>query len=255
MEYLTQTIRLNNPAMSATRTEYHATQLRKLFYTAHDASQPLNTHWFKNELAVLNQLSDLDSPKLYIPSLIRLFPKSRHYRNLMMIDGKERKKTFSDIETDLLAMTDDVAPLLHYNGYIGQTDYIRLQNHAIASLMSGIWIPVYRVIDISTIKIRNFNRVADNFYDGTTLAFQKPFYDEITVPDELKTAIDALARHTPYDYLFMNGDERLPIQRFNYILRNTFSVGAKELLKIRLDTFPFDVIPDFCNDATEPHHD
>lgn len=236
--------------MPATRAKYHTNQLRKLFYTAHDATQPLNTKWFKNDLAVLNQLSVLDTPNLYIPSLIRLFPKSRHYRNLSMIDGKERKKTFSDIETDLLTMTDDVAPLLHYTGYIGQTDYIRLQNYAICSLMSGIWIPVYRVIDISTIKIRNYNRVIDNYYDGNILAFQKPFYDEITLTPELKTAIDALSRHTPYDYLFMNGDERLPIQRFNYILRNTFSVCAKELLKIRLDTFPFDVIPDFCDDAT-----
>lgn len=250
MDYLTQTILLNTPDMNPTMATYHSKQLQKLFTTAHDKDTPLNVAWFKNEIAVLNYLAETPEPKLYIPSLIKLFPRNKHFRNALRIDGKERKKTLEDVERIYTDVTEDIAPILEYAGLIGQRDYIRLQDYAIVSLLCGLWIPVFRVVDASSLKIRNFNRVTDNYYDGNVIAFQKPFYEEFTAPLELKRALDALIRQTPYDYLFMTGDERLPIQRFNYVIRNAFGIGIKELFKIQLDNFPFGVIPDFCEDVS-----
>ena len=249
MDYLTHLITINNPALNQKRIHYHANQLRKLFQSAHDKDTPLNYSWFKNDLAVLNQLSAIDDPKQYLPSLVKLLPRNKHFRNALRIDGKERKKTLEDVERIYTDVTEDIAPILEYTGLIGQRDYIRLQDYAIVSLLCGLWIPVFRIVDVSSLKIRNFNRVTDNYYDGNVIAFQKPFYEEFTAPLELKRALDALIRQTPYDYLFMTGDERLPIQRFNYILRTTFSVSVTELFKIQLDHFPFcENIPDFCDD-------
>ena len=252
MEYLTETILFNNPSMPAARAHYHAKQLRKLFAAAHDKDTPLNTSWFKNDLAVWNQLSEVNDPKAFLPSLVKMFPRNTHFRNAMRIDGKERKKTFEDIECVYQDLSEDIAPILDYNGFIGQRDYIRLQDYAIVSLLCGIWIPIYRIMDVSSLKIRNFDRINDNFYDGNVVAFQKPTYQEIVAPPELRRALDALIRQTPNDYLFMTGEDRLPIQRFSYVIRSRFGVGLTELFKIRLDCFPFcDNIPDFCEDESE----
>lgn len=249
MNHIIDKIRFNNPEMTIERTTYYANQLRKLFQSANDKSTPLNYDWFKNDLAVLNALADSKDPKQYLPSLIKLFPRNKHFRNAMMLDGKPRKKSFEDIERLYTDLTDEIAPIMHFDGLIGQSDYIRLQDYTIASLLSGVYIPIYRVIDIASLKIRNINRITDNFYDGTVIAFQKPVYDEMAVPDGLKLILDKLMQHTPYDYLFMNGNERLPIQRFNYVMTRCFGIGAREAFKTRLDYFPVHVIPDFCDDA------
>ena len=251
MEHIITVLQLHNPSLSTTRLSHHAKILEKLFYLTQEKTVPLNYDWFKNEMAVWNAIVDVDNPKLYIASLVKLFPRNRNYRNAAKIDGRIRKKSFEEIERLLTDLNDDIAPLLTYDGFIGQRDYIRLQDFVIASLLSGVWIPVYRILDVASLKIRNYNRVTDNFYDGKIIAFQEPYYQEISVPPELMVALDALIRQTPYDFLFMAGEDRLPLQRFNYILRHNFGVGVTELFKIRLDQFPFGEIPDFGCDCCE----
>jgi hypothetical protein len=250
MEYLHNTIELNNPHLLPNRVRHHTNLLRRLFQSAHEKTTPLNTDWFKNEMAVILHLAELDNPKLYLPSLIALFPRNHNYRNAMMIDSKVRKKTVDEIEDAYSMMREDIAPIMEYSGLIGQRDYIRLQDYAICSLLCGLYIPIFRIREIASLKIRNYNRVVDNYYDGMVLGIQHPFFQEITVGEDLKLILDKLTAHTPVDFLFSIGDERLPIQRFNYILRNTFGIGVIELFKTRLDYFPFGVIPDFCDDAT-----
>ena len=162
----------------------------------------------------------------------------------MTIDGKERKRTFSDIITDLQSMKEDIAPLLEYRGYIGQTDYTRLQKYTICALMSGVWIPIPQVKQLLNIKIRNFNPSIDDFYDGTILAFQKPFYNAIQVPYELKQTIDTLLFHTPFDLLFMDNVETpLTIQRIYNIIHIAFRVSTKELFKIWIESSQTNTLP------------
>ena len=254
MDNLHNRITLNHPHMTSHRVRYHSTLLKKLFESAYSRGYPLDISWFEDEIGVLNHLADLENPKLYLPSLIALFPRNHNYRNAMMIDSKVRKKTVDEIEDAYSAMREDIAPIMEYSGLIGQRDYIRLQDYAICSLLCGLWIPIFRIREIASLKIRNYNRVVDNYYDGVVIGIQHPFFQEITIGEDLKLILDKLVEHTPYDYLFMDGEHRLPIHRFNYILRKVFGVGVTELLKCRLDNLTLGMIPDLINNTSHPHH-
>jgi len=234
MDNLHNQITLNHPHIPLHRVRYHSTLLKKLFESAYSRGHPLDISWFEDEIGVLNHLADLENPKLYLPSLIILFPRNHNYRNAMMIDSKVRKKTVDEIEDAYSAMREDIAPIMEYSGLIGQRDYIRLQEYAICSLLCGLWIPIFRIREIASLKIRNYNRVVDNYYDGVVIGIQSPFFQEVTVGEDLKLILDKLVMNTPYDYLFSTGDKHLSINRFNYILRNTFEIGATELFKTLL---------------------
>ena len=116
-------------------------------------------------------------------------------------------------------------------------DLQQIQNYIIICLLGGVYVPPRRSTDYCLMKIRNYSKEEDNYFEKNQLVFNKyktaKTYKQqtLTVPPELKSILNKWIKVNPTDFLlFDNNNAPLTnvkmTQRLNKIFGKKSSVNS-----------------------------
>ena len=155
------------------------------------------------------------------------------------VDTEDIMKIFNKLnkETKLLYKKDTLG--VPHSGNLTKQDKQIIQNHLILSLLGGIYIPPRRSKDYVDFKIRNIDKLHDNYMTKDEFIFNsyktaKTYGQQrVTIPKELKTIMNKWIKINHTDYLlFDTNDNALSNVKLNQRLNKLFDhkkVGVNQL--------------------------
>ena len=196
----------------------------------------------KNSKEVLHSLKDVESNKRKtLLSALYILTGADDYKNLMLQDCKivndkyKQQKTTPNEKENWISIDEikakyneylqAVVPMLNHKASINEKTII---DFLILALMSGIaGIPPRRSLDYANMKIRNYNRDTDNYYENNKFIFNQyktvKQYGRVTIDlkmiaPELNTLIKKWVKINKKDYLLYssNGNKLSNTQLYQY---------------------------------------
>jgi len=254
MKEIAEQIKDNRPNLSDNSLKTYVSTLKNLYKKVYPEDETINLKKFNNHTKFLNFLKDVDgSKRKTILSALVVFCKDdcEPYREVMIQDAKQyneeqKEQKMTESQKENWISQDEIMTI--YKKYESQARKLmkmdelsmaqlqQIQNWIIIALTSGIFIEPRRSTDWTEMKIKNYNKESDNFYDKKKFVFNKyktaKIYktQSIETPNELKKILSAWVKINPTDYLLfdVNKNPLSPVkltQRNNNIYDGKISVN------------------------------
>lgn len=249
---LNEEIRSKRPQLSTLSINAYASTLRSLYKKVFDDDK-IKLSNFKKTKEILDYLKDVPSNKRKsILSALVVLTEKDEYREAMNKDINDynqfistQEKTDNQKENWVTEKTirkkyQDLkkkATTLYNKNNPSMSDINQIQDYIIISLTSGIYIPPRRLLDWTTMKIKDINKEKHNFIDGNEFVFNtfkgsaRKDTQRVDIPKELKTILNKWIESNPTEYLLfdVNGNKLSNVklnQRLNKIFGKKISVNA-----------------------------
>ena len=241
------------PNLSESSITTYSSILRNLYKRIFPEHE-LNMDNFNNTHKILEHLKEIPpSKRKTILSALLVLTGNKEYKDSMLSDISEYEKLIETQEKsdtqkehwvtyqqviEIFKNLEHEAKLLYKKKNLTMTDLQQIQNYIIMSLLSGKYIPPRRSLDYVCMKIRNFKKNEDNWFDTTHLYYNRyktqKYYNQqiVDLPPALKKILDKyVGKNTHCDYLlFDNNSQPLTSvklnQRINKIFGDKISVNA-----------------------------
>jgi len=183
--------------------------------------------WFNDDKQILLKLKDI-APKIRKTTLSALFilTNNEHYQKLMVDDCKianneyrEQKKTETEKDnwvtmSEIKTIYDDLFKQM--KKALANKNISIIMNYFLLALLGGQLanLPPRRSLDYCLLKIRNYDKNIDNYYEKGKFYFNKyktqPTYglQSLDVPIELNSVIKKWIKLNKTDYLLYSSNEK-----------------------------------------------
>jgi len=249
---LSDYIKEKRPSLSASSLKTYTSILKNLYKRCYGAGE-INPEKFRDSEKVLEQMKDLEpSKRKSILSALVVITDEKPYRDAMLSDiakyntlmdthnksDKEKESWLNEDDiTSVLNKLKEEATFLYKKKTLSMSDLQQIQNYIIICLLGGVYVPPRRSTDYCLMKIRNFDKEEDNYFEKNQLVFNKyktaKTYKQqtLTVPPELKSILNKWIKINPTDFLLfdMNSAGLTNVkmtQRLNKIFGKKSSVNS-----------------------------
>ena len=249
---LSDFIKSKRETLSPSSLKTYTSILKNLYKRCYGAGE-IDPEKFSDTEKVLEHLKDLEpSKRKTILSALVIITDKKPYRDIMMEDiakynsimdthdksDKEKESWLNqDDITSVLNKLKEEATFLYKKKALTMTDLQQIQNYIIICVLGGTYIAPRRSTDYCLLKIRNFNKDEDNYFEKNQMVFNKyktaKTYKQqiIVVPSELKSILNKWIKVNPTDYLLfdVNGSQLTNVkmtQRLNKIFGKKSSVNS-----------------------------
>ena len=249
---LSDYIKEKRPSLSASSLKTYTSILKNLYKRCYGAEE-IDPEKFSDSEKVMEHLKDLEPPKRKtILSALVIITDKKPYRDAMMSDIAKYNSIMdthdkSDKEKESWLNQDDIASVLnklkeeatflYKKKTLTMADLQQIQNYIIICVLGGTYIAPRRSTDYCLLKIRNFNKEEDNYFEKNQMVFNKyktaKTYKQQTlvVPPELKSILNKWIKVNPTDYLLFdtNGSQLTNVkmtQRLNKIFGKKSSINS-----------------------------
>jgi septum formation inhibitor-activating ATPase MinD len=231
------------------------TSILKNLYKRCFGTGDIETDKFSECEKVLEQLKDLEpSKRKSILSALVVITDKKPYRDEMLSDIAKYNTIMdthdkSDKEKDSWLNQDDItsvlnklkeeATFLYKKKTLSMSDLQQIQNYIIICILGGVYVPPRRSTDFCLMKIRNYSKEEDNYFEKNQMVFNKyktaKTYKQqtLTVPPELKSILTKWIKVIPdtVDFLLFdnNGSQLTNVkmtQRLNKIFGKKSSINS-----------------------------
>ena len=249
---LSDFIKEKRPSLSMSSLKTYTSILKNLYKRCFGAGE-IDVENFSECEKVLEQMKDLEpSKRKSILSALVVITDKKPYRDAMLEDIAKYNTLMdthekSDKEKDSWLNEDDIssvlnklkeeATFLYKKKTLNMNDLQQIQNYIIICLLGGMYVPPRRSTDYCLMKIHNFSKEEDNYFEKNQMVFNKyktaKTYKQqtLTVPPELKSILNKWIKVNPTDFLlFDNNNAPLTnvkmTQRLNKIFGKKSSVNS-----------------------------
>lgn len=258
MQDIYDQVRKNRPNISDTSVRFYVSTIANLYKQMRNkltVDDDIHTFFCNNPNEVIDFLKDKTPSrrKTVMASLVVFCDNEdakKKYREVMMKDDKTSKMiadrqeatpkqkenwiSQDELHSIYKKLEKDARPFLNSKDPITQKQFQHLQNYIIISLYTLI--APRRLLDYTEMKIRNFNRETDNYFDKNKFVFNiyksaKTFgTQEYALPTKLSNIIKKWSKINSSDFLLTdtNGNKMVVSQlhqRLNKILGRQASVN------------------------------
>ena len=249
---LSEYIKEKRPSLSMSSLKTYTSILKNLYKRCFGAGE-INVENFSECEKVLEQMKDLEpSKRKSILSALVVITDKKPYRDAMLEDitkyntlmdtheksDKEKESWLNEDDiSSVLNKLKEEATFLYKKKTLNMNDLQQIQNYIIICLLGGVYVPPRRSTDYCLMKIRNYSKEEDNYFEKNQLVFNKyktaKTYKQqtLTVPPELKSILNKWIKVNPTDFLlFDNNNAPLTnvkmTQRLNKIFGKKSSVNS-----------------------------
>lgn len=249
---LSEYIKEKRPSLSVSSLKTYTSILKNLYKRCFGIGE-INPENFSECEKVLEQMKDLEpSKRKSILSALVVITDKKPYRDAMLEDiakyntlmdthdksDKEKESWLNEDDiSSVLNRLKEEATFLYKKKTLNMNDLQQIQNYIIICLLGGVYVPPRRSTDYCLMKIRNFNKEEDNYFEKNQMVFNKyktaKTYKQQTlvVPPELKSILNKWIKVNPTDFmLFDNNNSPLTnvkmTQRLNKIFGKKSSVNS-----------------------------
>ena len=249
---LSDYIKKKRETLSVSSLKTYTSILKNLYKRCFGAGE-INPEKFSECEKVLEDLKDLEpSKRKSILSALVVITDKKPYRDAMLSDiakyntlmdthdksDKEKESWLNEDDiTSVLNRLKEEATFLYKKKTLSMNDLQQIQNYIIICLLGGVYVPPRRSTDYCLMKIRNYSKEEDNYFEKNQLVFNKyktaKTYKQqtLTVPPELKSILNKWIKVNPTDFLlFDNNNAPLTnvkmTQRLNKIFGKKSSVNS-----------------------------
>lgn len=249
---LSDYIKEKRATLSASSLKTYTSILKNLYKRCFGAGE-IDPEKFSECDKVLEQMKDLEpSKRKSILSALVVITDKKPYRDAMLEDiakyntlmdthdksDKEKESWLNEDDiSSVLNRLKEEATFLYKKKSLNMNDLQQIQNYIIICLLGGVYIPPRRSTDYCLMKIRNYNKEEDNYFEKNQMIFNKyktaKTYKQqtLTVPPELKSILNKWIKVNPTDFLlFDNNNAPLTnvkmTQRLNKIFGKKSSVNS-----------------------------
>ena len=249
---LSDFIKEKRPSLSVSSLKTYTSILKNLYKRCFGTGE-INPENFSDCDKVLEQMKDLEpSKRKSILSALVVITDEKPYRDAMLADitkyntlmdtheksDKEKESWLNEDDiSSVLNRLKEEATFLYKKKTLSMNDLQQIQNYIIICLLGGVYVPPRRSTDYCLMKIRNYNKDEDNYFEKNQLVFNKyktaKTYKQQTlvVPPELKSILNKWIKVNPTDFmLFDNNNAPLTnvkmTQRLNKIFGKKSSVNS-----------------------------
>jgi len=249
---LSDYIKEKRPSLSMSSLKTYTSILKNLYKRCFGAGE-INVENFSECEKVLEQMKDLEpSKRKSILSALVVITDKKPYRDAMLEDitkyntlmdtheksDKEKESWLNEDDiSSVLNKLKEEATFLYKKKTLNMNDLQQIQNYIIICLLGGVYVPPRRSTDYCLMKIRNYSKEEDNYFEKNQLVFNKyktaKTYKQqtLTVPPELKSILNKWIKVNPTDFLlFDNNNAPLTnvkmTQRLNKIFGKKSSVNS-----------------------------
>lgn len=249
---LSDFIKEKRPSLSVSSLKTYTSILKNLYKRCFGTGE-INPENFSDCDKVLEQMKDLEpSKRKSILSALVVITDKKPYRDAMLEDitkyntlmdtheksDKEKESWLNEDDiSSVLNRLKEEATFLYKKKTLSMNDLQQIQNYIIICLLGGVYVPPRRSTDYCLMKIRNYNKDEDNYFEKNQLVFNKyktaKTYKQQTlvVPPELKSILNKWIKVNPTDFmLFDTNSSALTnvkmTQRLNKIFGKKSSVNS-----------------------------
>jgi hypothetical protein len=249
MSIIKELIIKERPNLSKSSITTYTSILKNLYNKVFGETDDVNIKNFNKSTEILHHLQSIEPNKRKtILSALVIVTDNKDYRDQMLDDIKayneethKQEKTpeqaqnwveQNDIKTLFTDMEKD-AKLLYKKPNKTASDLQTIQNYIIIAVLGGIYVPPRRSKDWVAFKIKNIDKVNDNFLDKNTLIFNayktaKTYgQQKVEAPKELIKILKRWAIVNPTEYLlFDNNNNKLSNVKLNQRMNKIFGKKA-----------------------------
>lgn len=249
---LSDFIKEKRPSLSVSSLKTYTSILKNLYKRCFGAGE-IDPENFSECEKVLEQMKDLEpSKRKSILSALVVITDKKPYRDAMLEDitkyntlmdtheksDKEKESWLNEDDiSSVLNKLKEEATFLYKKKTLNMNDLQQIQNYIIICLLGGVYVPPRRSTDYCLMKIRNYSKEEDNYFEKNQMVFNKyktaKTYKQqtLTVPPELKSILNKWIKVNPTDFLlFDNNSSPLTnvkmTQRLNKIFGKKSSVNS-----------------------------
>lgn len=249
---LSEYIKEKRATLSASSLKTYTSILKNLYKRCFGTGE-IDPEKFSECEKVLEQMKDLEpSKRKSILSALVVITDEKPYRDAMLADitkyntlmdtheksDKEKESWLNEDDiSSVLNRLKEEATFLYKKKTLNMNDLQQIQNYIIICLLGGVYVPPRRSTDYCLMKIRNYNKDEDNYFEKNQLVFNKyktaKTYKQQTlvVPPELKSILNKWIKVNPTDFmLFDTNSSALTnvkmTQRLNKIFGKKSSVNS-----------------------------
>jgi hypothetical protein len=254
MESIKETIIELRPNLSKQSVATYTSILKNL-YTKVFGSETFDLNKFNETKKILEHLKTLEpnKRKTVLSALVILTDK-KEYREQMLTDinkynEEQHKQEQSEKQSESWVHGDEIKKListfekeiklLYKKQNLTITDLQTIQNYIILCLLGGVYIPPRRSKDYVEFKIKNIDKVHDNYINKNKLIFNsyktaKTYgQQELEIPEALHKILKKWLKINPTDYLLFDSNKnKLSNVKLNQRLNKLFGdkkVGVNQL--------------------------
>lgn len=241
------------PNLSKSSIITYASILKNLYIKVFGETDDYDVKNFKKVNEILHYLQNIEPNKRKtILSALVIVTDNKEYREQMMSDIKDyneethkQEKTPEQAENwveqnDIKVLFSDMekdAKQLYKKANKTASDYQAIQNYIILAVLGGVFVPPRRSKDYVAFKVKNIDKVNDNYLDKDVLVYNayktaKTYgQQKVTAPKELVKILKKWISVNPTDYLLFdtNGNKLTNVklnQRMNKIFGKKASVNV-----------------------------
>lgn len=249
---LSDYINEKRPSLSVSSLKTYTSILKNLYKRCFGTGE-IDPENFSECDKVLEQMKDLEpSKRKSILSALVVITDEKPYRDAMLADitkyntlmdtheksDKEKESWLNEDDiSSVLNRLKEEATFLYKKKTLNMNDLQQIQNYIIICLLGGVYVPPRRSTDYCLMKIRNYNKDEDNYFEKNQMVFNKyktaKTYKQQTlvVPPELKSILNKWIKVNPTDFmLFDTNSSALTnvkmTQRLNKIFGKKSSVNS-----------------------------
>ena len=219
---LSDYIKKKRETLSVSSLKTYTSILKNLYKRCFGAGE-INPEKFSECEKVLEDLKDLEpSKRKSILSALVVITDKKPYRDAMLSDiakyntlmdthdksDKEKESWLNEDDiTSVLNRLKEEATFLYKKKTLSMNDLQQIQNYIIICLLGGVYVPPRRSTDYCLMKIRNYSKEEDNYFEKNQLVFNKyktaKTYKQqtLTVPPELKSILNKWIKVNQTDFL------------------------------------------------------
>ena len=277
-------IKEKKPKISDNSIHTYSQLLYTLFYKLHSLDEPLEISIFDQQVNILKFLESYKptTRKTILSALISITDKNDLYKKVMMndiltdkknielniksdqqnknwISYEEIIKVFNKLKKKVYFILDN----LYDNEELTLKEYLIFQDLIIVSLVTGIYLPPRRSLDFTEMKIKNIDKLKDNYIDNNKFIFNqyktKKFYgkQEILIPEELNQLLNTFENLSPFEYLLVNNNgKKLNEITLNQYIKKIFNgKGGTSIFRNIYITKLYENIPNLKQISEDMGHD
>jgi integrase len=241
------------PNLSKSSVITYASILKNLYIKVFGETDDYDVRNFKKVNEILHYLQNIEPNKRKtILSALVIVTDNKEYRDQMMEDIKKyneethkQEKTADQADNwveqnDIKVLFSDMekdAKQLYKKANKTASDYQTIQNYIILAVLGGVFVPPRRSKDYVAFKVKNIDKVNDNYLDKDVLVYNayktaKTYgQQKVTAPKELVKILKKWISVNPTDYLLFdtNGNKLTNVklnQRMNKIFGKKASVNV-----------------------------
>ena len=277
-------IKEKKPKISDNSIHTYSQLLYTLFYKLHSLDEPLEISIFDQQVNILKFLESYKptTRKTILSALISITDKNDLYKKVMMNDILTDKKNIelnikSDQQNKNWISYEEIIKLfnklkkkvyfildnLYDNEELTLKEYLIFQDLIIVSLVTGIYLPPRRSLDFTEMKIKNIDKLKDNYIDNNKFIFNqyktKKFYgkQEILIPEELNQLLNTFENLSPFEYLLVNNNgKKLNEITLNQYIKKIFNgKGGTSIFRNIYITKLYENIPNLKQISEDMGHD